>query len=367
MAKEINVVDLSQKVQKRRAVIDGAISRVLNSGRFVLNSEVIQFEEKFSRYIGVDYCLGVANGSDAIEIALLASGLSKNSIVGTASNAGNYSSGAIAKIGAIPHYFDVELRTRNLSFEIVRSVIEDKKIDALIVTHLYGLMVENMQEIRELCDNHNVILIEDCAQATGARTGGKVAGSFGHISTFSFYPTKNLGALGDGGAVVTSNSEFHSIALSLRTYGWGQKYVVEIPNGSNSRLDEIQASILSDLLPFLDQDNNRRREIASRYCSEIVNPLICLPTFSQSGYVAHLFVTEVENRATVMSQLDKMGIGTDIHYPIPDHLQKHANSIKGLQLINTEYLAKRVMTLPCYPEMTDAMVAEVIRALNTIK
>jgi dTDP-3-amino-2,3,6-trideoxy-4-keto-D-glucose/dTDP-3-amino-3,4,6-trideoxy-alpha-D-glucose/dTDP-2,6-dideoxy-D-kanosamine transaminase len=367
MVNRISVVDLSKKVQKRREVIDGAISRVLDSGRFILDSEVAGFETKFAKYIGAGYCLGVANGSDAIELALRSSGITTNSIVGTVANAGNYSSGAISRIGATPHYIDIELRTRNLSIELIRETFEKIRIDALIVTHLYGLLVENMKEIRILCDYHNVVLIEDCAQATGARYGNSAAGSFGHIATFSFYPTKNLGALGDGGAIVTDNPKFHATARSLRTYGWEGKYVVEIPNGSNSRLDEIQAAILSDLLPFLDEDNSRRREIATRYCTEIRNPLITLPHFSQSEYVAHLFVVEVENRASIMHQLSELGIGTDIHYPIPDHLQKNAHVSHGLQLVNTEYLAQRVLTLPCYPEMSDEMVSTVIRALNNIE
>jgi dTDP-4-amino-4,6-dideoxygalactose transaminase len=306
----------------------------------------------------------VANGTDAIELALKALGVKPGDQVATVANAGMYTTTALLAIGAEPLFMEVDLGSRNVTFEEVTNAI-NAGVKAVVVTHLYGLAVPESREIAALCKSRNVRLLEDCAQAHGAKVAGQRVGTFGDAATFSFYPTKNLGALGDGGAVVTNNPEIAEKVSRLRQYGWSSKYRVEHPGARNSRLDEIQAAILSVFLPDLDVSNERRRNIATHYSQAIHHPEVQVPPVYRDDYVAHLYVIQTTRRHDLRAHLQAFDIGTDIHYPIPDYRQPFFdNRYANIHLPNTERLSDEILTLPCYPEMTDDQVQEVIQAVN---
>jgi dTDP-4-amino-4,6-dideoxygalactose transaminase len=359
--------NLSDHVTNHRAAIDTAIARVLDRSWLVLGPEVKNFEKSFASYIDVDHCITVGNGTDALEIALSAMGVQSGDRVATVANAGMYTTTALQAIGAEPVFMDVDFTTRVIrSIEVNRVILLGVK--ALVATHLYGQAIPDIAEIATQCHKAGVALLEDCAQAHGAIINGKQVGSFGDAACFSFYPTKNLGALGDGGAIVTHNLALAEKFSSLRQYGWKAKYIVELAGGKNSRLDEMQASILSEFLPLLDGWNTRRREIANIYLQQIDHSEIRLPKAFGENYVAHLFVVTSPKRSALQVHMNSLGIATDIHYPIPDHRQPvFGDRHSKISLPNTEQLAAEVLTLPCYPEMTNAQVQEVINAVSAWK
>jgi len=359
--------DLGAKVRRKRKEIDAALGAVIDSGYFILGPKVEEFETSFASYLDVAHCIGVANGTDAIELALKAGGIGLDDLVAFAANAGMYSLTAVSAVNASPVFLDVDLNSKSISLHEVKCAIT-LGVKAVIVTHLYGLMNPEIAEIANLCKTHSVLLIEDCAQAHGAMLQLRRAGTFGDLGTFSFYPTKNLGALGDGGAVVSNNQVLASKLKVLRQYGWSEKYRVNTPLGRNSRLDELQAAILSAFLMALDDDNQRRREIASRYSTQVSNPNILTPASANENYVAHLYVIRTQQRDLLQKYLTSVGIASDVHYPIPDHLQPiFCGKYDLLSLKNTETLAKETLTIPCYPELLDEQVDYIIQSLNTWK
>lgn len=369
MNSSIHINDLSLKLATHRSAVDAAIARVIDSGYVVLGPEVANFESSFSKFLGVKYCVGVGNGTDALEIGLRAIGVKKNHLVATVANAGFYTATAILSIGAEPFFLDVNKNSCNTTLsEVARAI--DSGVHAIVLTHLYGLAVQDTLEIYDLCKRKNIPLLEDCAQSHGAVIGGQKVGSFGRAATFSFYPTKNLGALGDGGAIVTNSKSIAESASSLRQYGWKEKYLVSIDGGRNSRLDEMQAAILSSFLPSLEKENSLRREIAKKYNQMIHNSDIALPISSFSNnYVAHLYVIKTQHRESLRRHLTSCNINSDIHYPTPDHQQIVFKNLylETDKLSVTDTLAKEVLTLPCHPFMTDAMVEAVILAMNSWK
>lgn len=292
------------------------LTRVIDRHWYVLGEEVKSFEEEFAAYVGVQHCISVANGSDALELALRSLGIKPGDRVVAVANAGFYGSTAIHAVGATPVYVDVDPDTLTLCTEALAAVIESKPA-AVIVTHLYGQLAD-IEALVRIASDAGVPVIEDCAQAHGARRNGRMAGSFGTMACFSFYPTKNLGALGDGGAVVTNDAEMAGRVRQLRQYGWSQKYQVSLPGGRNSRLDEMQAAILRLKLPLLDGWNLQRRSIARRYNEAFAGLGMQLPVSLGEDYVAHLYVIRVRDRARFAAALKEQQIGTDIHYPIPD-------------------------------------------------
>lgn len=357
--------DLSYRLSAYKERLADAAGRVIASGRLVLGEEVSRFEREFAAYLCIDECVGVANGTDALELALKAVGIGRGDTVATVANAGGYTSTAILACGATPYYTDVDSATQLTTLDDVRGAIA-AGVKAVVVTHLYGLMVPEIESIAAACRGHNVFLIEDCAQAHGANLGGKHAGTFGHAAAFSFYPTKNLGALGDGGAVASANADIAARVRSLRQYGWSEKYAIAQGYGKNSRLDEIQAAFLRVFLPGLDAFNARRRDIARSYDASIVHPRIDKPAIGGENYVAHLYVLRVNGRDSLREHLAAHGVGSDIHYPIPDHKQSvfQAN-FPGVTLPATERLAAEVLTIPCFPEMSEEQVAQVIDTVNS--
>ena len=360
----ILVNDMSRHVASVRADIDAAITRVVASGWFIHGQEGAAFEREFAAYVGATHCVGVANGSDAIELALRALGVRPGSRVATAANAGFYTSAAVLAIGAEPVYVDVDPSTHLIDLIELAPLIESHRVDAVVVTHLFGLM-HDMEAVMGLVAGAGIPVLEDCAQSHGARRKNSRAGSHGHAASFSFYPTKNLGALGDGGAVTTNDEETAQRVRLLRQYGWETKYRVVTTGGRNSRLDEVQAAVLRAKLPRLDEWNARRRAIARQYTDGIEHPGVSCPTAPGEAYVAHLYVVSVEGRELLKRHLENSGILSDVHYPVPDHLQ----GIMSAQRVRkplpvTERLALNVLTLPCFPELTDTEVERVIGAVN---
>ena len=358
------ITDLNARVQAYRHEIDSAAARVLDRGWFVLGPEVEAFEHAFAQYCGVLNCVSVANGTDALEIALRAVNVRAGDRVATVANAGMYTTTALVAIGAEPVFMDVDLSTRVVSVDQVEQAIATG-VRAVVLTHLYGQAIPDLERITAKCRAAGVAVVEDCAQAHGAMHQGRRVSGFGDAGCFSFYPTKNLGALGDGGAVVSQNNEIAERVRRLRQYGWRSKYCVEMLGARNSRLDEMQAAILSVFLPHLDAWNARRREIARAYSTRIEHRDVIHPTVGSDDYVAHLYILRAARRDALRSHLKQHDIATDVHYPIPDHQQPAMGSQHvALRLPNTERLANEVLTLPCYPEMTTAQVEQVIRAVN---
>ena len=339
--------------------VRAALERVIASRHYVLGSEVDAFEREFAAFCGTRRCVGVANGTDALELALRALGIARGSRVATVANAGYYACTAIDAIGALPVFVDVD-DSLTMSPAALARVIAD--VDAIVVTHLYGRLAA-IETIVELAAHHAKPVVEDCAQAHGAARGGWRAGSFGTLGCFSIYPTKNLGALGDAGAIVTSDDALAEGVLALRQYGWTTKYEVSRRGGRNSRLDELQAAVLRAKLPHLDAWNAERRTIAARYRAALDDGSLLLPADAGDADVAHLFVVRHKDRAALRNALDAAGIGSGVHYPIPDHRQRvRARDEPALPM--TEAACAEVLTLPCFPGLGAAAVDRVVGAVR---
>jgi aminotransferase EvaB len=345
--------------------LHAAADRVLRSGWYVHGPEHAAFEEDFADYLGGGAsCVGVGNGTDALEIALRALDLPAGSQVVTAANAGMYASTAIRRAGLQPRYADVDPGTLLLSPDDVARLL-DADVSAVIVTHLYGRMAD-VEGVVALCRSRGIAVLEDCAQAVGCRRAGAMAGTVGDVAAFSFYPTKNLGALGDGGAVVSGRTDVVSRARQLRQYGWRQKYA-GLDGGRNSRLDELQAAFLRVRLPHVDTWNASRREVIERYVDAAGSGSVRVLPAAGAEHVAHLAVAVADDRERVRGRLAEAGIGTDVHYPVPDHRQAPFGAELGdVHLPVTERTAERVLTLPCFPELTDTEVTRVCDVLTTL-
>lgn len=362
--------DLSVKLERYEKEINAAINRVVKSGWLVLGPEVERFEESFAEYNSCQYCVSVANGTDALELALRAMEVTSKDLVATVANAGAYTLTALNAIGASPYFLEVDEESQCATLESVQAALSNG-VTAVVITHLFGRVVPQVVEIAELCSANGVPLLEDCAQAHGASSGGKLAGSFGDIACFSFYPTKNLGALGDGGAVTTNHELYARSVRELRQYGWQNKYEIGTIGGRNSRLDAIQAALLSDFLPLLNDWNDERIGIAQRYDSEINNPLLSKPLLPKElggsrPYVAHLYVVQSKYRDDLRQHLKNNKIHSEVHYPIADHKQeKMLSKDFDVCLPVTESLVENILTLPCYPGMSYQQISNVIESVNS--
>jgi dTDP-3-amino-2,3,6-trideoxy-4-keto-D-glucose/dTDP-3-amino-3,4,6-trideoxy-alpha-D-glucose/dTDP-2,6-dideoxy-D-kanosamine transaminase len=359
----VPVNDLRRQIETMRTEIDQAVAEVLESGWFVLGPSVSAFEREFAEVCGVRHCIGVANGTDALEIALRALGCGPGTEVVTVANAGLYATVAIRAVGATPVFAEIDPVTMTMDAQALRTRI-GAGTAAIVVTHLYGRLAD-MEGLLAAASHRGIPILEDCAQAHGAERAGRKAGSFGTIGCFSFYPTKNLGALGDGGALTTNCDELAEHVKSLRQYGWRAKYEVDREFGRNSRLDELQAAILRVKLPRLEAWNTRRREIVRRY-REAAGPGITVPDAAGRDHVAHLCVVRSPDRDALRAFLAARRIGTDIHYPVPDHRQRALRGLypDGLALPHTDRASREVLTLPCFPEMTEEQLAYVCEALD---
>jgi dTDP-4-amino-4,6-dideoxygalactose transaminase len=362
MSKDSRIALFSAAAVNQGIDLQGAVNRVLASNSFILGPEVVAFEAEFASHVGVAQCVSVANGTDALELALRAVDVAPGDSVVCVANAGFYSSTAVHLTGATPLYVDVDPATLTMSTPALAQALEQRPA-AVIATHLYGQLAD-IENIARLCRDRGAPLIEDCAQAHGAQHAGRRAGSFADIACFSFYPTKNLGAIGDGGAVVTRDERLAGRVRALRQYGWSEKYRVTRFGGRNSRLDELQAAVLREKLPHLDRQNEQRRAIARRYNRAFDGAPLRLPSSVGDDFVAHLYVVRSAQRQALRMHLLERGVATDVHYPIADSLQPAWQGRRGTELLPvTEAACASVLSLPCYPGMTDEQVEHVIGSM----
>jgi len=345
--------------------IDAAIARVMESGRYILGQEVAAFEQEFAAYIGVRYGIGVGSGTEALHIALRACGIEPGDEVITVSHTAVATVAAIQLCGARPILVDIDPDTFVIDANQIEGAMTSRT-KAIIPVHLYGNMAE-MQVIRSIADRHGLRIIEDCAQSHGATYGGQKSGAWGSMAAFSFYPTKNLGALGDAGMVVTNDPELSDRVRLLREYGWRQRYVSEIP-GLNSRLDELQAAVLRVKLKHLDQWNEERRKKAKIY-TERLTPLgiVCPSEGLGVKHVYQLYVIRTRERDALQGFLKKKGIQTLIHYPVPIHLQKAYEDLGYRQgdLPLTEQCSLEILSLPFFPELKEVEIEEVAESIRS--
>jgi len=353
--------------------IDHAVQRVLNGGSYILGPEVASFEQEFAEYLSARFCIGVANGTDALVLALKACGIGQGDAVFTVSHTAVATVAAIESAGATPVLVDVDKRTFTMSAESLADAIYSAcnggfsySPKAIVPVHLYGQPAD-LPAITRLADRYRLYVIEDCAQAHGAVLLGRKVGTWGNMAAFSFYPTKNLGALGDGGAVVTNDAALAQKVRLLRQYGWNSDRASEIP-GFNSRLDEVQAAVLRVKLRYLDHDNLLRQKVASIYNEQLAGTGIALPqTLQDRSHVYHQYVISSSRRDQIQAHLRSHGIGTAIHYPVPVHLQpayKGRLLPKGIGLSNTEQLCREILSLPMYPQLSQFGVRRVCDAIT---
>jgi dTDP-4-amino-4,6-dideoxygalactose transaminase len=356
--------DLKRQYESIRAELDAAALRVMAGGWYILGPETRAFEEEFATFCGVGHAVGVASGTEALHLALVALGVGAGDEVITVANAGVPGTVAILQAGARPVFAEVDERSFNLDPTALAAAITPRT-KAIMPVHLYGRMAA-MAPILALAATHGLAVVEDCAQAHGATYRGRAAGSLGVCGCFSFYPTKNLGALGDGGMVVTDDAALAERLRRLRQYGWERKYFSAEPGGINSRLDELQAALLRVKLQHLPQWNARRRQIAEMYDDLLVGVDLALPEPAADGdHVYHLYVVRSQERNAFQAALRERGVGTDIHYPLPAHRQPiYAELAPAGGLSATERLAQEVLSLPIYPELTDVEVQAVATAVR---
>ncbi|MBE6391584.1 MAG: DegT/DnrJ/EryC1/StrS family aminotransferase [Lentisphaerae bacterium] len=358
----IKFLDLHKINERFRTEIDSKIKQVLDSGWYLLGEQDKTFEKHFAEYCGVKHCIGCANGLDALTLIIRAYGFGAGDEIIVPANTYIASILAISENGCTPVLVEPESGTFNIDPDLIEEKITSNT-KAILVVHLYGQAVR-MDKIRALAAKYDLKIIEDSAQAHGAIYQGKRTGSLGDASGFSFYPGKNLGCMGDGGAVTTNDDELAARVRAIANYGSEKKYH-NMFKGMNSRLDEIQAAILDVKLKYLDADNARRREIARYYRDNIKNPEIILPqTYDEASHVWHVFVVRVKNRENFQQYLADNGVQSLIHYPIPPHKQGAYREWNELSFPVTEMIHQEVVSLPISPVMTDDEVEKVAAVIN---
>ncbi|GGD14269.1 DegT/DnrJ/EryC1/StrS family aminotransferase [Aureimonas glaciei] len=362
--------DLKRIYQDSSEPITEAVNAVLASGWWLNGDRAARFCADFARYVGVEHCVGVANGTDALEIAfraLLSVRKPKGRDIITVANAGGYSTIAARSVGLTPVYVDIEEASQLADIDSILRALSDETA-LVVVTHLYGGVVDvsTLREKMDQAGHQSVPILEDCAQAHGAELHGKRVGSLGDIATFSFYPTKNLGAFGDAGGIVTSDDELAQACNALRQYGWSDKYTIARPGGRNSRIDEIQAAILSVLLPHLGQANDRRVQILARYAEALPEGVRLVQ--SSHGSVGHLAILLADDRDELRRHLSERRIGTDIHYPILDCDQPGWADMPKREAAGGLPVSRRsigrLLTIPCFPGMTEQEIERVSEGLS---
>jgi dTDP-4-amino-4,6-dideoxygalactose transaminase len=367
----IHFLDLKKVNFQYRAELIAACVRVIDSGWYIEGEELRRFENEFATYCGVNECIGVANGLDALTLSLRAwielGKLNYGDEVIVPANTYIASILAISANGLTPVLVEPDLSSYNISVLAIQGAMTTKT-RALLVVHLYGQLAE-MPDICKFAQQHNLLVLEDAAQSHGASIEGRKAGSWGHAAGFSFYPGKNLGALGDGGAITTNDAALAKTLRMLRNYGSSEKYNNQL-KGVNSRLDEIQAAMIRVKLEHLDADLASRRQVADSYLKRIKNELICLPfgpntsVSEHVGHVWHLFVVRCKNRNRLREHLAKDGIHTLVHYPIPPHLQLAYQELNQKHFPVTERIHDEVLSLPISPVMGEGDVNCVVNSVN---
>ncbi len=364
----INFLDLKEINSLYREELISACIEVIDSGWYIQGKHVEIFESQFSTYCGTEHCVGVATGLDALVLALRAwknlGMLKSGDEVIVPANTYIASILAITENELVPRFVEPDKKTLNISAKNILNSINDKT-KVILPVHLYGRMAP-MDEIMKIAKQHKLLVLEDAAQAHGALMNGKRAGSWGHAAAFSFYPGKNLGALGDAGALVSNDQALVENVRGLGNYGSTKKYINTL-KGVNSRLDEIQAALLTIKLKDLDHANERRREIANFYFKNIKNPYIKIPPIGAKDHVYHLFVVITEFRDELSEHLHKCDIQTLIHYPIPPHKQEAYSEFNILNLPFTEKIHNQILSIPIGPEMSDEEVNLVVKSCNIFR
>ena len=353
--------------------IDAAVARVLASGWYILGRECAAFEEAFARWQGAARAIGVANGTDAIALILRGLGIGPGDAVATVSHTAVATVAAIEMVGATPLLLDIDPDTYTMDPDELLSVLDHPPpglppIKAVIPVHIYGQACD-LGPMLEACAARGIPRIEDCPQGHGATLDGRMLGTIGTAAAFSLYPTKNLGALGDGGVLATADADLAERIAAIRQYGWRERYISSMV-GVNSRLDEVQAAILRVKLTALDAGNARRRAIAGAYDAALAGSSIAPPHRRPGAeHVFHQYVLRTEDRAAIQAQLKSHGIGTGIHYPVPVHLQsayKDRTPLGPAGCAETAKAAGEVLSLPMFPELTDAQVERICEALRGV-
>lgn len=346
--------------------IHAAISGVVDSGWWLNGPERRAFEAEFADYCGSPHCVGVANGTDGLELALRFAGTMGGEVI-TAANAGGYTTTAARLVGATPVYVDVTERAV-LDIEKCIAALRPETM-AIVATHLFGNTVDigELQHRLTDVDREDVVVIEDCSQAHGATVGSRRVGSMGDIGVFSFYPTKNLGALGDAGAVTCQTSQTEAGLRELQQYGWTERYRSERPLSRNSRMDEIQAAALRVKLPHLDRWNTERSAIVARYTTACPDSISMVTDFEQG--VGHLAVISTDDRERAEGHLDAAGVAHDVHFPIldPDQVSQSGLAMRVEDLTMSRRLVESILTIPCFPGMTEEEITHVANALSGLK
>jgi dTDP-4-amino-4,6-dideoxygalactose transaminase len=367
----IPFLDLKSINDQYKSELISSVTRVIESGWYIQGEEVKLFEDEFASYCGTKHCIGVANGLDALTLTLRAwkemGLLSEGDEVIVPANTYIASILAISENNLTPILVEPDPVSYNITSESIAAALTTKT-KCILVVHLYGLLAE-MDAINQLANDYGLLVLEDSAQAHGAQVDGRKAGSWGHASGFSFYPGKNLGALGDAGAVTTNDDRLAEVIRHLGNYGSERKYYNKY-KGVNSRLDELQAALLRVKLKYLDTETQTRRIIASRYLSEIDSLYIHLPEqhFHNSlQHVYHLFVVNVENRDSLIQHLITNDVATMVHYPIPPHMQNAYAEMGGMKFPVTENIHETVLSLPMSPVLSDAQVNQVVEACNSYR
>ncbi len=386
----IPVMNVSRQYDSIKTELDSKVLEILHSGQYILGKTVEDFESHFASYCGTKYAVGVANGSDALVIALKASGVRPGDEVITTDMSFIATAEAIVSVGAIPVFADCKRNSYTIDPEEIEKKITDRTT-ALIPVHLYGQCAD-MDRILDIADKHNLRVIEDCAQAVGAMYKGNRAGSMGDAGCISFFPTKNLGCCGDGGMIITNDEDIYRLSRALRTHGsgldalyaYGQLNNMEINedeidfennmpkyynyiDGYNSRLDAVQAGILDVKLQYLEEWNDRRRQIAEIYNRGIKNPLITKPYVEEGNvHIYYVYVIETNNRNELRHYLEEKGIKTGVYFPVPFHKQVVFENLDCINdtYPNAEYVACHTLVLPMFPELTDDEVGKVIATVN---
>ena len=361
---KINVWTYLDEYNLYQKQIISIVNKVFKSGNLILGKELEKFEKNFSKYIGKKYAIGVNSGTDAILIGLMSLGVKKNDEVITVSNTAVPTVSAIVSAGAIPVFVDINEDDFLMDISKLEKKIT-KKTKVIIPVNLYGQSV-NMKELKKVADKYNIKILEDCAQSAGAKYYHKMSGSFGEVSAFSFYPTKNLGAYGDAGMIVTDSKNIYRKCKMLRKYGMQKLYYSEL-HGVNSRLDEVQAAILNYKLKKLDSNILKRRKIARLYDKKINNPQFILPKENKGSYHAYyVYVIRCKKRKKLLDYLKKNNIFCNISYPFPIHLMrgyKYLKYKKGFLPI-TEKLSNEILSIPMYPSLNKYKINRVINILN---
>lgn len=348
----------------QRTEIDAAIARVAQSGWYILGAEVRAFESEFAAYVDARHGIGVGSGTEALHVALAACGVGSDDEVVTVSHTAVATVAAVELAGARPVLVDIEPNYYTLDLRGVERALTPRT-KAIIAVHLYGQPAD-MDAIMNVAGRRGIRVIEDCAQAHGARFRGRRVGGIGDVGCFSFYPTKNLGALGDGGMIVTRDDQIAERARLLREYGWSERYTSAIA-GWNTRLDELQAAILRVKLVRLDAANTARRRLADRYNAGLAGlPLVLPARRPQTEHVFHLYVVRTAARDALLAHLKRSGVGALIHYPIPVHQQPaYVGRLGGAQTLpQTEAIAREVLSLPMFPELSEDEQSETIAAVR---